>query len=282
MTPGRAELQALPAQVAAALEEDIGGGDLTAALVPEDAIARAQLVVRDDDAVLCGRAWFEAVFARLDRSIRLNWQAVDGDHLHADQRVCQLEGNARAILTGERTALNFLQTLSGTASLAARYVRIIAGTGAKILDTRKTLPGLRLAQKYAVRCGGASNHRIGLYDAILIKENHIRSAGSIAAAMRAATAAAGTVLIEIEVETLDEFKAALTAGAKRVLLDNFTLAELREAVVINQGRAELEASGGVSLDTLRAIAETGIDYISVGALTKDVKATDYSMLFEIA
>lgn len=276
-TPDRAHIAA---EVRAALAEDVGDGDLTAALVPATATARASLVCREP-AVLCGCAWFDAVFAVLDPHIQITWLAVDGDRLARDQTVCRLAGNARALLTGERTALNFLQTLSGTASAAAAYVERVAGTSATILDTRKTLPGLRLAQKYAVRCGGASNHRIGLYDAVLIKENHIRSAGSIAAALHAAQGVAGGAMVEIEVESLDELQQALTAGATRILLDNFDNAALREAVRLTDRRAALEASGGVNLDSVASIAATGVDFISVGQITKDLRATDYSLLFDV-
>ncbi len=267
-------------QVSRALAEDLGSGDLTATLVPAAATVRARVLVRED-AVLCGRSWFDEVFRQLDPAIDVAWAAGDGDRLTPGQVVCELDGRARPLLSGERTALNFLQTLSGTASAAARYVQAAAGTGAVILDTRKTLPGLRLAQKYAVRCGGASNHRMGLYDAILIKENHIRAAGSIAAALQAARASAGSgVMIEVEVEDLDELNQALDSGAGRVLLDNFDQAMLLDAVRRAAGRARLEASGGVSLETFAAIAGTGVDFVSVGELTKDVRATDYSMLFE--
>ena len=267
-------------QVRRALEEDLGSGDLTAALVPPEALARARVVVRES-AVLCGLDWFGEVFRQLDPTIQLAWSAKDGDVLEPGQLVCELNGKARPVLTGERTGLNFLQTLSGTASLAARYVAEVEGTSATILDTRKTIPGLRLAQKYAVRCGGASNHRVGLYDAVLIKENHIRAAGSIAAAMQAtARLAQDGVMIEVEVESLDELEQALAAGARRILLDNFDNATLREAVGRTAGRAALEASGGVDLQTVRGIAESGVDFISVGQLTKDVRATDFSMLFE--
>ena len=266
-------------QVRQALAEDLGNGDLTAALVHADAAARARVIVREP-AILCGFDWFNEVFHQLDPAIELKWSAKDGDALRPGQLVCELFGKARPILSGERTALNFLQTLSGTASLAGRYVKAVRGTSATILDTRKTIPGLRLAQKYAVRCGGASNHRLGLYDAILIKENHIRAAGSIMAAMQAATAVAEDgVMIEVEVESLDELDEALAAGALRVLLDNFDNAALREAVHRNADRAELEASGGVDLETVRGIGLTGVNFISVGQLTKDVTATDYSMLF---
>ena len=266
-------------QVRQALEEDLGSGDLTAALVPSGARARARVVVRES-AVLCGVDWFSEVFRQLDPGVRLVWSAKDGDDLTPGQLVCELNGKARPILSGERSALNFLQTLSGTASRAARYVAAVAGTSATILDTRKTIPGLRQAQKYAVRCGGASNHRVGLYDGVLIKENHIRAAGSIAAALDAAARfAADGVMIEVEVENLDELDQALMAGARRILLDNFDHASLREAVGRTAGKAALEASGGVDLETVRRIAESGVDFISVGQLTKDVKATDFSMLF---
>lgn len=274
------EPELVTAQVQQALAEDLGNGDLTAALVPEHAAARARVIVREA-AILCGLDWFNEVFHQLDPAIELKWSAKDGDALQPGQLVCELTGKARPILSGERTALNFLQTLSGTASLAGRYVKAVQGTCATILDTRKTIPGLRLAQKYAVRCGGAGNHRFGLYDAILIKENHIRAAGSIMAAMQAATAAAEDgVMIEVEVESLEELDQALAAGARRVLLDNFDNAVLREAVHRNAGRAKLEASGGVDLETVRGIGLTGVDFISVGQLTKDVTATDYSMLFD--
>jgi len=267
-------------QVRRALEEDLGSGDLTAALVPVDAGAQARVVVREA-AVLCGVDWFSEVFRQLDPNIQLAWSADDGDVLEPGQLVCALNGRARPILSGERTALNFLQTLSGTASQAARYVAAVEGTSATILDTRKTVPGLRLAQKYAVRCGGASNHRVGLYDAVLIKENHIRAAGSIAAAMQVTKSLAEDgVMIEVEVESLDELDQAIAAGARRILLDNFDNAALREAVSRTGGKAALEASGGVNLETVRGIGQSGVDFISVGQLTKDVRATDYSMLFE--
>jgi nicotinate-nucleotide pyrophosphorylase (carboxylating) len=273
---------AIAAQVSAALAEDLGGGDLTAALLPPDSAAQAQLIVREE-AVLCGSAWFEAAFRQLDPDVALDWSAQEGERLRAGQTLCELRGRARALLSAERTALNFLQTLSATASAAARYVAAVAGTGAVVLDTRKTLPGLRMAQKYAVRCGGASNHRMGLFDAILIKENHIRAAGSIEAALERALASAGPgTLVEIEVEDLAELERALEAGATRVLLDNFALDDLSAAVRLNAGRARLEASGGVNLDTVRAIALTGVDFVSVGQLTKDVAATDYSLLFRLS
>jgi nicotinate-nucleotide pyrophosphorylase (carboxylating) len=230
--------------------------------------------------VLCGSAWFEESFALLDPSIHIQWHAEDGARIAPDQTLCQLRGPARALLTGERTALNFLQTLSGTATMARAYADAIAGTNARVLDTRKTLPGLRRAQKYAVRCGGGHNHRIGLYDAILIKENHIAAAGSIARAVAAARAAAPYgVKVEVEVENHEELQQALAAGAEWVLLDNMDLEHLREAVRMNTGRAKLEASGNVTLDNIRAIADTGVDYVSVGAITKHLRAIDLSMRF---
>lgn len=274
MIPSQEDIRA---QVMQALREDIGSGDLTAALVPADKPAKASMVAREA-AVLCGIAWADEVFHQLDPGVRLQWQVADGDQLAPGQVLCDLEGDARSLLSGERTALNFLQTLSGTATRAARYVEAIEGTGARILDTRKTIPGLRLAQKYAVTCGGASNHRIGLFDAILIKENHIAAAGSIQGALQAARSIAG-VEIEIEVESLEQLSQALQAGAARVLLDNFSLDRLEAAVRLNAGRARLEASGGVNLDSVRKIAETGVDDISVGDLTKDLQAVDLSMRF---
>ncbi|MEO1594992.1 MAG: carboxylating nicotinate-nucleotide diphosphorylase [Pseudomonadota bacterium] len=264
-----------------ALKEDVGKGDVTAALVSATELARATVVVRED-AVLCGRDWFDAVFAELDSDVTVDWAAADGDLLQADQVVCRLSGPARALLTGERTALNFLQTLSGTATVARRYSDALAGTSCRVLDTRKTIPGLRLAQKYAARTGGAVNHRIGLFDAILIKENHIASAGSIADAVRAARASSPALPVEIEVESLAELERALDAGVERVLLDNFSLANLEQAVAVNRAAeepAELEASGGVEIDDLAGIAATGVDFISTGALTKHLRATDYSMRF---
>ena len=264
-----------------ALEEDLGSGDVTAALVAQTQRARATVVVREA-AVLCGRDWFDAVFAAIDPDVTIRWSAADGDRLTADQVVAELDGSARSILSGERAALNFLQTLSGTATVARQYADALAGTECRVLDTRKTIPGLRLAQKYAARTGGAVNHRIGLFDALLIKENHIASAGSIAGAIAAARASSPTLPVEIEVESLDELRQALRAGVERVLLDNFSLDDLSEAVAINgrgADRAELEASGGVEIDDLARIAATGVDFISVGALTKHLRATDYSMRF---
>ena len=268
--------------VAAALSEDVGSGDLTAQLVPAGRIARATIVSREH-AVLCGSAWFERCFRKLDATIEIAWRVRDGERLSPGQTVCEIAGPARALLTGERTALNFLQMLSGVASKARQYADAVAGTKAQVVDTRKTLPGLRLAQKYAVLCGGGGNHRIGLHDAILIKENHILAAGSIAAAMAAAQAIAAAAghckFIQVEVENLDELRQALDAGGAMILLDNMSLDQMREAVAIASGKAVLEASGNVSLDTVRAIAETGVDRISVGSLTKDVRALDLSMRF---
>ncbi|MBF0255493.1 MAG: carboxylating nicotinate-nucleotide diphosphorylase [Gammaproteobacteria bacterium] len=269
--------------VARALAEDLGAGDLTAGLIPAERQSQVEVISRQS-AVICGQAWFEQAFWQIDPQIQIHWQLADGAQAEPDQLLCRLQGNTRALLSGERTALNFLQTLSATASQVARYVQRLEGCNSRVLDTRKTLPGLRLAQKYAVCCGGGSNHRFGLYDAVLIKENHILAAGSIAAALQAAQAqvAAGTE-IEIEVESLDELQQALDAGARRVLLDNFSLEQLRQAVSRNAqrgtGRARLEASGNVSLESIRAIAETGVDDISIGALTKDIKAVDLSMRF---
>jgi nicotinate-nucleotide pyrophosphorylase (carboxylating) len=265
-----------PDEIDRFLEEDVGSGDLTAAIVPAATTATATVVTRES-LVLCGRDWFAAVFARLDPAVEIAWRVEEGAEAAPGTELCRMSGPARALLTGERTALNLLQTLSGTATLARAYARAVAGTGVKVLDTRKTLPGLRRAQKYAVRCGGCHNHRMGLYDGILIKENHIFAAGSIAGAVQAARALGAAVPIEVEVEDLDELRQALAAGAGRILLDNFSLPMMREAVVLAKGRAELEVSGNVTLETLRGIAETGVDYISVGALTKNVRAIDLSM-----
>jgi nicotinate-nucleotide pyrophosphorylase (carboxylating) len=271
--------ETIAAQVRAALAEDVGTGDRTAALIPADASGRAHVLSREA-AVLSGTPWVDEVFRQLDPRVAIDWLEHDGDAIAPNQTLCRLSGPARSLLTGERAALNFLQTLSGTATLARRWADAVAGTGARILDTRKTIPGLRLAQKYAVTCGGCHNHRIGLYDAVLIKENHIAAAGSVTAALHAAVASAAGLEIEIEVETLEQLREALAAGARRILLDNFPLDRLREAVAIAARRARLEASGGVTLDTVRAIAETGVDDISVGALTKDVRAVDLSMRFD--
>ena len=268
----------IDSQVKLALLEDVGQQDLTANLIPADAEAEAQLITRQN-AVLCGRDWFETVFNQLDNNIQIEWLATDGDALEAGEVICRINGPARAILTGERTAMNFLQTLSATATLAKRYADAVAGLPIKVLDTRKTLPGWRVAQKYAVRCGGCFNHRFGLYDGILIKENHINAAGSIAAAVSQAQSLNAGVPIEVEVENLDELHQALQAGADIVLLDNFELETLKQAVAINDKKALLEASGGISLSNIRDIAETGVDRISVGALTKDIQAVDLSLRF---
>jgi nicotinate-nucleotide pyrophosphorylase (carboxylating) len=261
-----------------ALAEDVGSGDLTAQLIELDALAQAQVISREA-AILSGIAWFNEVFKQLNSQIEIIWYAQDGDQIQPNQKLCDLKGSARALLTGERSALNFLQLLSGTATMAHEYVKAIAGTNCCVLDTRKTIPGLRQAQKYAVTCGGAKNHRMGLYDAFLIKENHIFAAGSIESAVIAARQLVANLTIEVEVETLNQLKEALQAGADIVLLDNFSLAELEEAVAITQGKAKLEASGGVNLETIRDIANTGVNFISVGAITKDVKAIDLSMRF---
>lgn len=270
---------AIERNVSAALEEDVSTGDLTAGLIPAAEIATARIITRADITV-CGTAWADACFRRLDASMKIEWSCADGTPLEAGQTLCTLSGSARALLTGERTALNFLQLLSGIATTTRRYVDAVEGTRAKILDTRKTLPGLRLAQKYAVLSGGGTNHRMGLYDAILIKENHIAAAGGVAAAMKTALAAAPPgVWIQVEVETLDQLQIALDAGARLILLDNMNTAQMRAAVAYTAGRAELEASGGITLDNVRQIAETGVDRISIGSLTKDVRAADLSMRF---
>ncbi len=271
--------QTINTQITTALQEDIGSGDLTAALIPAERQGRARVITREA-MVICGQPWVDAVFQQIDSKVRTDWRLQEGMLAKADQTLFSIEGPARALLTGERTALNFLQTLSATATLTRRYVDAIKGTGAVIVDTRKTLPGLRLAQKYAVKIGGGTNHRIGLYDGVLIKENHIMAAGGVVKALRFAQENTPKgVPIQIEVETLDQLRDALDAGAKMILLDNFDLERMREAVKLNAGRAKLEGSGGVNLDTVRAIAETGVDRISVGALTKDIKAIDLSMRF---
>lgn len=268
------------AQVRVALAEDMGDGDLTAALIPAGTQASATIISRDE-AVLCGCAWLQQCFEQLDPAINLHWYAQDGDRLAVNSKIVDIQGDARAMLTAERPALNFVQTLSAVATHTRRYVDAIAGLPTNILDTRKTLPGLRLAQKYAVLTGGGNNQRLALYDGILIKENHIASAGSIAAVMQAAMALNKTSNIQIEVENLDELQQALDAGATSILLDNFTLDNLRKAVAINQQRALLEASGNVDLNTVRAIAETGVDRISIGALTKHIQAVDLSMRIQM-
>ncbi len=267
--------------VARALAEDIGTGDVTARLVPSSARAHARVVTREP-AVLSGTPWFEECFHQIDREVGIHWNARDGDRLVSGQIVCEIDGRARSLLTAERTGLNFLQTLSAVATKTRAFVDAVAGTKSAILDTRKTLPGLRVALKYAVRCGGGTNHRMGLYDGMLIKENHIASAGGIGPALEQAKKVAPDVSTEIEVENLDQLRQAIAAGAKLILLDNFDLAGFREAVRVTAGRAVLEASGGINLETVRAIAETGVDRISIGSLTKDIRAVDLSMRFVAA
>jgi nicotinate-nucleotide pyrophosphorylase (carboxylating) len=268
--------RAFEQNILAALLEDIGAGDLTGKLVPGEPRARARVIVRDE-AVLCGAPWFEGVMLAVDQDIEIDWKYAEGDPMQRDSVVCEIEGSPRSLLTAERSALNFLQLLSGVATATRKYVDVIEGTHAKILDTRKTLPGLRQAQKYAVRVGGGANQRMALYDGILIKENHIAAAGGITAALKAADALDAGVSIQVEVESIAELEEALAAGAKSILLDNFGLDMMVEAVRVNAGRALLEASGGVNMQTVRAIAETGVDRISIGSLTKDIRATDYSM-----
>jgi len=268
--------EALAANIRAALIEDIGSGDWTVLLLPESSQVKAKVVVRED-AVLCGAPWFEGVMNQVNSHICIQWHFAEGDLMPADSTVCSISGPARSLMTAERPALNFLQLMSGVATTTRHYVKLIEGTKAAILDTRKTLPGLRLAQKYAVRVGGGMNQRLALYDGILIKENHIAAAGGIKAAMDAAHSLKAGVSIQIEVETLDDLKLALDAGATSILLDNFTNDMMHEAVAMTAGKAVLEASGGVNRDSVRAIAETGVDRISIGALTKDLKATDYSL-----
>jgi nicotinate-nucleotide pyrophosphorylase (carboxylating) len=267
---------AFESNLLAALLEDVGAGDLTAKLVPDDTRVRARVIVRED-AVLCGAPWFEGVMLALDNSIIIDWQYAEGDAMKAGSEVCTIDAPPRTLLTAERSALNFLQLMSGVATNTRNYVELIAGTKAAILDTRKTVPGLRQAQKYAVRVGGGQNQRMALFDGILIKENHIAAAGGVAKALKAAQELDAGVSIQIEVETLAQLSEAIEAGATSVLLDNFELDTMREAVKLNAGRALLEASGGVNMDSVRAIAETGVDRISIGSLTKDVKATDYSL-----
>lgn len=259
-----------------ALAEDIGAGDITAQLIPVERLAHAKVITREE-AVVCGTAWVDAVFRLLDPRVAVHWQVADGNRVAADRVLFQLEGPSRALLSGERAALNFLQTLSGVATQSRHYADLVEGTGVKLLDTRKTIPGLRLAQKYAVTCGGCHNHRIGLYDAFLIKENHIAACGGIAEAVAAAHRIAPGKPVEVEVESLDELEQALRAGADIVMLDELSLDDMRKAVAIAAGRAKLEASGGIDDESLRAVAETGVDYISIGALTKHVRAIDLSM-----
>lgn len=269
--------------VQVALAEDVGAGDLTAELIAASTMARATIITREP-AVICGQPWVEETFRQLDPGVRVEWTAAEGDQVPANTTLCTITGPARSLLTGERSALNFLQALSGTATVTRRYAEALAGTQCRVLDTRKTIPGLRLAQKYAVRCGGGTNHRIGLFDAILIKENHIAAAGSIAAAIDAARRIDAGVMVEVEVENLDELEQVLEAGADRILLDNFSLDDMRIAVKRTRDslrpQTQLEASGNMSLETLRTVAETGVDFISVGGLTKHLRAIDLSMRFE--
>lgn len=273
LTELRAEIEA---NVRRSLREDIGSGDITAQLIPESRLAHATVITRED-AVICGTAWVDEVFRQLDPRVAVHWQVQDGQLATPNQALFHLEGPARALLSGERSALNFLQTLSAVATRCQHYAERVQGTDVKLLDTRKTLPGLRLAQKYAVTQGGCHNHRIGLFDAFLIKENHIAACGGIDAAVAAARKIAPGKPVEVEVESLEELEQALAAGADIVMLDELSLEDMRRAVTINAGRAKLEASGGVNETTLRSIAETGVDYISIGTLTKDVKAVDLSM-----
>jgi nicotinate-nucleotide pyrophosphorylase (carboxylating) len=270
----------IDADVERAFAEDIGHGDATASLLPPDAVATAQLTCRED-AVIAGIPWFDACVRRLDPHARIDWHVTDGDRVAPGSIVCDMHGHARSLVTAERSALNFLQMLSGTATVTAAYVAAVDGTRTRVLDTRKTVPGLRLAQKYAVRCGGGHNHRMGLYDAILVKENHIIAAGSIVAAVQAARQLHPTLLLEVEVENLDELQQALDAGVDRIMLDNFTLPLMREAVTQTDGRVPLEISGNVDLQTIGDYARTGVDYISVGALTKHVRAIDLSLRLKV-
>jgi len=270
--------QVVTDDVARALAEDLGDGDCTATLVAADTTLNTRVICREN-AIMSGRPWFEETFRQLGATVTIEWLTADGEVILPDQEICRLNGPARAILSGERTALNFLQTLSGTATRTRQFVEAVAGTGAVILDTRKTIPGLRRAQKYAVRCGGAQNHRIGLFDAILVKENHISAAGSITAAVKEAMRLYPDLLLEVEVENLAQLAEAQQAGAQRVLLDNFSIDTLHTAVERFKGRIGLEASGGINLESIRAVAATGVDYISTGDITKSVRATDFSMRF---
>jgi len=262
-----------------ALDEDIGSGDLTAGLIPDDTQTSANVICREN-AILCGSLWFDETFRQLDPAITIEWMFEEGDAIKADEVLCTLNGSATTLLSGERTALNFLQTLSGTATLARRYANCVSDLPVQILDTRKTIPGLRMAQKYAVRCGSCFNHRKGLYDAILIKENHIIASGSVSEAIHIARRNAAGLPVEIEVETISEVEQALEAGADALLLDNFSLDMLKQAVKLNDGKVKLEASGGITLDNLYEIGLTGVDFISIGALTKDIQSIDLSMRFD--
>tara|TARA_R110002049_G_scaffold2368_5_gene17417 strand:- start:271 stop:1107 length:837 start_codon:yes stop_codon:yes gene_type:complete len=272
--------QSIQASVKLALQEDIGTGDITAQLISDEKHAEAKVITRED-AVICGIDWVNEVFRIVSDKLKIDWLVKDGEKVNANTTLFKISGPARAILTGERSALNFLQTLSGTATLSHEYAKRVAHTQVQLLDTRKTIPGLRLAQKYAVKCGGCFNHRLGLYDAFLIKENHIMACGGISEAIAQAKVIAPDKPVEVEVESLDEFHQALNAKADIIMLDNFTLPDMREAVLLNEGRAKLEASGNVNFDTLVPIAETGVDFISIGALTKDCKSIDLSMRIEI-
>lgn len=271
-------LKTIDEVVMQALNEDIGKGDLTASLIPEESMSKTRVITRED-AMICGTCWFNSVFRQLDQRVEINWSVKDGDLVKADQELCRLQGPTRPILTGERTALNYLQTLSGTATAVYDYAQVLDGTTTKLLDTRKTVPGLREAQKYAVRTGGGQNHRLGLFDGILLKENHIAAAGSINNAVSEAKRRYPEIPVEVEVENLDELMQAIEAGSDVIMLDNFTNEQMLQAVAITNGRARLEASGGYDKQSLRAAAETGVDYISVGALTKHVRAIDLSMRF---
>jgi len=269
----------ISAQVKLALEEDIGSGDVTADLIPKENHSTAKVVCRDD-AILVGVAWFNEVFHQIDEGVEVNWNFKDGDSVKANEIICTLSGNSRSILSGERAALNFTQTLSATATQTNRYVKLIENTNTKILDTRKTIPNMRDAQKYAVLCGGGRNHRIGLYDMILIKENHIMAAGSITAAVAQANRLHPNIRVEVETETMEEFREASAAGADVIMLDDFDLETMRKAVVENDGKIDIEASGGINLETILPIAKTGVDFISIGQITKDVIAIDLSMRFD--
>ena len=265
----------IEAEVKRALEEDTGNGDVTASLVPDE--TKQASVIAREQCVLCGRDWFDTVFKQVDNKVSIQWLKKDGDPVNAGEILCTIEGNARSLLTAERTALNFLQTLSATASITAIHVDAVKGTSCKILDTRKTIPGLRLAQKYAVHCGGGVNHRSGLYDMILIKENHIIAAGSIMTAVETARKLHPNIPVEVEVETLDELEQAITANVDRILLDNMSPDILKQAVAMNNQRIPLEASGNITLDNIKSVAETGVDYISLGVITKNIRAIDFSM-----
>jgi len=268
-----------PINILPFLEEDLGDGDITAAVIPEHRRATAELLTREP-MVLCGREWFDAVFKHLDANVMIDWHVVEGEFVVANTKLCTLSGLARGLLTAERTALNLLQTLSATATISRQYAEAVKGTGCKVLDTRKTIPGLRFAQKYAVKCGGCFNHRIGLFDGVLIKENHIMAAGSITDAVRIAREQSDAP-IEVEVENLAELVQAMNAKPNRIMLDNFTLDDLRYAVQLTAGKIELEASGNIDLTTIRAVAETGVDFISIGALTKNVQAIDLSLRIQL-